>query len=71
MPVNAVILACGISVAVTTAVIGNTVAFLAITATGTIATNFSYLFPIIAWETRRQETFRTSQVESGTLEHRG
>lgn len=46
MPVNAAWLVYGISVAVTLIVIGSEVAFTAITATATIATNFSYLIPI-------------------------
>lgn len=46
--VNAAWLVYFISVAITYAVIGSTVAFSAITATATIATNASYLFPIVA-----------------------
>ncbi|KAI1615021.1 amino acid or gaba permease [Exophiala viscosa] len=57
MPVNAALLVCGVSIAVTTAVIGSTVAFSAITATATISTNFSYLFPIIARQTIGRKTF--------------
>jgi amino acid transporter len=57
MAVNAAFLVCGISIAVTTAVIGSTVAFSAITATATIATNLSYLFPIVARQTIGRKTF--------------
>ncbi len=57
MAVNAALLVCAISIAVTTAVIGSTVAFSAITATATIATNLSYLFPIIARQTIGRKTF--------------
>lgn len=57
MPVNAALLVYFVSVAVTTAVIGSTVAFSAITATATIATNFSYLFPIIARHTVARSSF--------------
>jgi amino acid transporter len=51
MAVNAALLVFAISVAITTAVIGSTVAFSAITATATIATNTSYLFPMVARQT--------------------
>lgn len=57
MAVNAALLVCGMSIAITTAVIGSTVAFSAITATATIATNFSYLIPIIARQTVGRKTF--------------
>ncbi|KIV86958.1 hypothetical protein PV11_02532 [Exophiala sideris] len=57
MPVNAALLVCAVSIAVTTAVIGSSVAFSAITATATISTNFSYLFPIIARQTIGRKTF--------------
>ncbi|KAK5449690.1 hypothetical protein LTS15_008765 [Exophiala xenobiotica] len=57
MAVNAALLVCGISIVVTTAVIGSTVAFSAITATATIATNLSYLFPIVARQTVGRKTF--------------
>jgi len=48
MPVNAGWAVYILAVAITCAVIGSTVAFEAITATATIATNFSYLIPIVA-----------------------
>jgi amino acid transporter len=57
MPVNAAILVYVIGVAVTCAVIGSTVAFSAITATATIATNASYLFPIVARQTVGRHSF--------------
>lgn len=49
MVVNAAWLVYVISVAITCAAIGSTVAFSAITATPTIATNASYLFPIVSY----------------------
>jgi amino acid transporter len=57
MAVNAALLVYFISVAITCAVIGSTVAFSAITATATIATNASYLFPIVARHTVGRKTF--------------
>lgn len=57
MAVNAAILVYAISVVVTTAVIGSTVAFSAITATATIATNVSYLIPIVARHTAGRNSF--------------
>ena len=57
MPINAAFLVYIVSVAVTTAVIGSTVAFSAITATATIATNFSYLIPIVARQTVGRKHF--------------
>jgi amino acid transporter len=57
MAVNAALLVCGMSIVVTTAVIGSTVAFSAITATATIATNLSYLFPIVARQTVGRKSF--------------
>jgi amino acid transporter len=57
MAVNAAILVYVISVIVTTAVIGSTVAFSAITATATIATNVSYLIPIVARHTAGRKSF--------------
>jgi amino acid transporter len=57
MAVNAALLVFVISIVVTTAVIGSTVAFSAITATATISTNFSYLIPIVARHTVGRKTF--------------
>lgn len=57
MAVNSAYLVCALSIAITTAVIGSTVAFSAITATATIATNLSYLFPIIARQTIGRKEF--------------
>lgn len=57
MAVNAAILVYAISVIVTTAVIGSTVAFSAITATATITTNVSYLIPIVARHTAGRKSF--------------
>ena len=57
MAVNAGLLVSAISILVTLSVIGSTVAFSAITATATIATNFSYLFPIIARQTVGKKSF--------------
>ena len=57
MAVNAALLVYVTSVAITTAVIGSTVAFSAITATATISTNFSYLIPIVARQTIGRKDF--------------
>ncbi|RDW67018.1 amino acid or gaba permease [Coleophoma crateriformis] len=65
MPVNAAILVCALSIAITTAVIGSTVAFSAITATATIATNVSYLIPIIARHTVGRKTFEPAKWNLG------
>ncbi|KAK3938979.1 amino acid/polyamine transporter I [Diplogelasinospora grovesii] len=58
IPVHAAFLVFGLSIAITCAVIGSTVAFSAITATATIATNFSYLIPIAARYTVGRKTFQ-------------
>jgi hypothetical protein len=55
--VNAAWLVYFISVAITYDVIGSVVAFSAITATVTIATNASYLLPIVARHTAGRKTF--------------
>ncbi|EMC98546.1 hypothetical protein BAUCODRAFT_147061 [Baudoinia panamericana UAMH 10762] len=65
MPVNAAYLVCALSIAITCAVIGSTVAFSAITATATIATNFSYLFPILARHTVGRTTFKPAEWNLG------
>jgi amino acid transporter len=57
MPVNAALLVYILGVAITCAVIGSAVAFSAITATATIVTNTSYLFPIVARQTVARRTF--------------
>lgn len=57
MPIHAAFLVLAMSVVITTAVIGSVVAFSAITATATIATNVSYLFPIIARHTVGRKSF--------------
>jgi hypothetical protein len=46
-----------VSAAITCTVTGSTIAFSAITATATIATNASYLFPIVARHTGGRKTF--------------
>lgn len=65
IPVNAAFLVCGLSIAITCAVIGSAVAFTAITATATIATNFSYLFPILARHTIGRQTFQPAEWNLG------
>jgi len=57
MPINAAYLVLALSIIITTAVIGSVVAFSAITAAATIATNASYLFPIIARHTVGRKLF--------------
>ena len=65
IPVNAAFLVFGLSIAITTAVIGSVVAFSAITATATIATNFSYLFPILARHTVGRKRFQPAEWNLG------
>ncbi|KAH8647445.1 amino acid or gaba permease [Tricladium varicosporioides] len=65
MPINAAVLVLAMSIIITTAVIGSTVAFSAITATATIATNVSYLFPIIARQTVGRNTFEPARWNLG------
>lgn len=65
MPVRAAYLVLLLGVAVTCAVIGSTVAFSAITATATIATNFSYLFPIVARHTVGRKDFKPARFHLG------
>jgi len=67
IPVNAAYLVTGLSIAVTTAVIGSTVAFSAITATATIATNFSYLIPIVARYTVGRKNFQPAKWNLGKI----
>ena len=57
IPVNAAYLVCALSIVITLAVIGSSVAFSAITATAAIATNFSYLIPIAARYTVGRKNF--------------
>lgn len=57
MAVNAALLVCVLGIIITSAVIGSTVAFSAITATATITTNFSYLIPIVARQTVGRKSF--------------
>ncbi|KAJ9149818.1 Amino acid or gaba permease [Pleurostoma richardsiae] len=65
MPTNAGILVAVLSIAITTAVIGSSVAFTAITATGTIAANFSYLIPILARHTIGRKRFTPASWNLG------
>lgn len=65
IPVNAAFLVTALSIAITCAVIGSTVAFSAITATATIATNFSYLFPIVARYTVGRKHFQPAAWNLG------
>ncbi|RWQ92737.1 amino acid or gaba permease [Paecilomyces variotii] len=65
VPVNAAILVCVLSIAITCAVIGSEVAFSAITATATIATNFSYLIPIVARYTIGRKYFEPAAWNLG------
>ncbi|KAF2094214.1 amino acid or gaba permease [Rhizodiscina lignyota] len=60
MAVNAGFLVCLLSILISCAVIGSTVAFTAITATATICTNFSYLIPIVARHTIGRKRFQPS-----------
>lgn len=65
IPVHAALLVLGMSVIITTAVIGSTAAFTAITATATIATNVSYLIPIVARHTVGKKTFKPAAWNLG------
>lgn len=65
IPVHAAYLVLALSIAVTCAVIGSTVAFSAITATATIATNFSYLIPICARYTVGRHSFKPAKWNLG------
>ena len=67
MPINAAFLVFFMSCAITTAVIGSAVAFSAITATATIATNVSYLIPIVARHTVGRKTFVPAKWNLGKL----
>jgi amino acid transporter len=65
MPIHAAFLVLAMSIIITTAVIGSVVAFSAITATATIATNVSYLFPIIARHTVGRNSFEPAKWNLG------
>ncbi|KIW08732.1 uncharacterized protein PV09_00673 [Verruconis gallopava] len=65
IPANAAYLVTGLSIAITCAVIGSAVAFSAITATATIATNVSYLFPIVARYTVGKKNFQPAEWNLG------
>lgn len=64
-PLHAAYLVLVLSLAITCAVIGSAVAFSAITATATIATNFSYLIPIAARHTVGRGAFRPARYNLG------
>ncbi|OIW22820.1 amino acid or gaba permease [Coniochaeta ligniaria NRRL 30616] len=65
IPVHAAYLVCALSIVITLAVIGSSVAFSAITATATIATNFSYLIPITARYTVGRKNFQPAKWNLG------
>lgn len=65
IPVHAAYLVCALSIIITLAVIGSTVAFSAITATAAIATNFSYLIPITARYTVGRKNFQPAKWNLG------
>ncbi|KAE9365517.1 amino acid or gaba permease [Stipitochalara longipes BDJ] len=65
MPIHAAWLVLAMSVIITTAVIGSVVAFSAITAAATIATNVSYLFPILARHTVGRHSFEPAKWNLG------
>ena len=65
IPVHAALLVFVLSVAITCAVIGSTVAFTAISATATIVTNISYLIPIAARHTIGKPDFQPSSFNLG------
>ncbi|KAL1880073.1 hypothetical protein Daus18300_001436 [Diaporthe australafricana] len=65
LPVHSALLVFFLSLAITCAVIGSTVAFTAITATATIVTNFSYLIPIAARHTIGKRDFQPARFNLG------
>lgn len=67
LPVNAAFGIALLSVAINAAVIGSTVAFSAITAAATIATNLSYLIPIVARQTVGRKDFVPAKWNLGKL----
>ncbi|KAB5585165.1 amino acid or gaba permease [Coniochaeta sp. 2T2.1] len=69
IPVRAAYLWCGLSIVITLAVIGSSVAFSAIMATAAIATNFSYLIPIAARYTIGSKSFVPAKWNLGRYSH--
>ncbi|KAF2721446.1 amino acid or gaba permease [Polychaeton citri CBS 116435] len=67
LPRNAAYLVAFLGIAINAAVIGSTVAFTALTATATIATNFSYLIPIVARHTVGRSSFQPAKWNLGVL----
>lgn len=65
MPVNAAILVLVLTVSIEAAIIGSLVAFSALTATATIAVNFSYTIPIIARHTIGRKAFKPAKWNLG------
>lgn len=65
IPVHAALLVFVLSVVITCAVIGSTVAFTAISATATIVTNASYLIPIAARHTIGKRDFQPAGFNLG------
>jgi len=65
LPVNAALLCAVLSIAINAAVIGSEVAFGALTATATIATNVSYLIPILARQTVGRKYFEPAKWNLG------
>ncbi|KAJ2970844.1 hypothetical protein NQ176_g7987 [Zarea fungicola] len=67
MPLHAAYFVAAFSIAISTAAIGSSVALGAITATSTIAVNFSYLFPIIARQTVGAKVFIPAKWNLGKI----
>ncbi|WPG99988.1 Hypothetical protein R9X50_00281200 [Acrodontium crateriforme] len=65
LPVNAAIMVVVLSIAINASVIGSSVAFTALTATGTIGTNISYLIPIVARQTLGRKSFTPAKWNLG------
>lgn len=65
MPVNAALLVLAFAIVICVIIIGSTVAFFALTATATIATNFSYFIPIVARQTVGKKDFRPAKWHLG------
>lgn len=65
IPVNAALVVLAFGIAISCIIVGSEVAFFALTATATIATNVSYLIPIVARQTVGRKQFRPAKWHLG------
>ena len=65
IPVNAALLVLALGIAISCIIIGSEVAIFALIATATIATNASYVIPIIARQTVGRKQFRPAKWHLG------